>query len=419
MQPAIMTTKTIPFFLSGSLVLGAGACTTLPGQAGDGDDAPGGGGWTQLHLLDDTTDPNDTLHHAGNDLVTGIHYASDDDGYVVTQGDHDTASDGGAVFKATRTEVTSIAFRGYEGLSILGAVDFVGIEPTDDGYIALAYAADLIASRDGGATFQIEKNGGPEDFGLEAVLAFQESASGATMIRDTGVVTVTAGAPGAGAAYEDVWAPTAVPPVPDPVPADQCQEGPESPQVPVTRASVYVSPDRGFIAYTDEGDGAPQICVSTDGGRAFHPRVLGVTGDAAGFAPTGVLFTSDTDGLAWWGSSLYAAAYVQRTTDGGNTWTPVALPAEVASHAIELRAGFFAPDGEHGWLTGYDYDTSSALLVRTTDGGATWAMSGGDLAAQVSAAGGGKLWSGFALDADHIWVGGERGVLFASDRGGE
>jgi hypothetical protein len=35
----------------------------------------------------------------------------------------------------------------------------------------------------------------------------------------------------------------------------------------------------------------------------------------------------------------------------------------------------------------------------------------------VSGAGGGKLWTGFALDEDHIWVGGEYGILLASDSG--
>jgi hypothetical protein len=57
-------------------------------------------------------------------------------------------------------------------------------------------------------------------------------------------------------------------------------------------------------------------------------------------------------------------------------------------------------------------------MLTTTDGGASWSVGGGDLVARVSDAGGGKLFAGFALDADNIWVGGERGVLLYNAAGG-
>jgi hypothetical protein len=427
-----MTTRNLIGLLLSFSAAGASACTQMSAGdddgadddsgGGDDDGGGGGGGWAAMPLLDDNTDPNEILYHAGNDRVTGIHYASLDEGLVVTEGAFDTSNDGGAVFGATHRAVTSIRFSGVDGgPSLLGTVDFTGVAPTSNGYIAMAYASDVIQSKDGGETFAIEKNGPADAFGIEAVLAFRQHAGGFTMVRDTGVVTTTASAaPGATAVYEDIWAPAAVPTIPDPVPADQCQVGPVSPQVPISTASVDVSTDGQLIAYTavDDDRGA-HVCISRDGGASFFPHVLDVPADAVDFAPTGVLFTSDDVGIAWWGISLYEGAqYIRRTTDGGDTWSDVAMPAAIASHGVELRAGFFAPDGQHGWLAGYDYDTSSALLLKTTDGGASWAVSGGDLAAKVSAAGGGKLWSGFALDADHIWVGGEHGVLMASDTGG-
>lgn len=117
-----------------------------------------------------------------------------------------------------------------------------------------------------------------------------------------------------------------------------------------------------------------------------------------------MLFTSPQNGLAWFGSQ-YAKAYVQRTTDGGRTWRAVALPSSVADRTLALNAAFFAPDGQHGWIVGYDFDASAALGLATTDGGATWSV--------LSGLGKSKLYSGFALDATHVWVGGEQGVLLA------
>jgi photosystem II stability/assembly factor-like uncharacterized protein len=115
-----------------------------------------------------------------------------------------------------------------------------------------------------------------------------------------------------------------------------------------------------------------------------------------------VLFTSPTTGLTWWGSST-AKPYIQRTIDAGKTWTNVALPAAVASHGLALNAAFFAPDGQHGWIVGFDHDTNHALALASTDGGATWSA--------LTGLGDAQLYSGFALDATHVWIGGTDGVL--------
>jgi photosystem II stability/assembly factor-like uncharacterized protein len=92
------------------------------------------------------------------------------------------------------------------------------------------------------------------------------------------------------------------------------------------------------------------------------------------------------------------------------TWRDVPLPGAVASRSIELPAGFFAPDGQHGWLAGQDRNASSAVLLATTDGGASWTAVDG-VADAVNAFHGGKLYTGFALDATHIWLGGEGGLV--------
>ncbi|HEY0190742.1 MAG TPA: hypothetical protein VGC42_06430, partial [Kofleriaceae bacterium] len=152
------------------------------------------------------------------------------------------------------------------------------------------------------------------------------------------------------------------------------------------------------------------ICLSTDGGATFVPRVLDVDDRAADFVPSGVMFPSPQVGLTWFAEPS-AGAYLQRSTDGGATWHAVALPADLAGAALQLPVGFFAPDGQHGWLAGYDTSgPGHAVLIATGDAGATWATVDG-VAEAVQAFHGGKLYAGFALDASHVWLGGEQGLV--------
>jgi len=353
-----------------------------------------------MPLIDDGS-----VQRADNDLVTGIYFASADDGYVVTQGDMGSFGDGGAVFKAGATAVKSLAFSGKNGgPSELGGVDFVGLQPTPSGIAAFAYSADLVASTDHGATFAIAKNG--DLAGIEPLLGFQQSASGTTVVRDTGVVSVSSSAPTASATYTDVWAPNGDPPTPNPVPANECQGGPLGTGAPVTRSSVYVSADRMTIAYTSAPAMDPQICLSHDGGHSFTPVLLaGISGDAT-TPPTGIAYANATTAITWWASTTYPGeSYLQRSTDGGATWQMVALPPDIASHSLELPGAFFAPDAAHGWIVGYDHDTSKAVMLATSDGGATWTTEAVDSE--------NKLYTGFALDATHVWVGGAAGTVLA------
>ena len=381
--------------LLGLCLISACSTTMDPGNPG------GGGDWTAIPLVDDGS-----VQRSGNDLVTGIYFASPDDGYVVTQGAMGSFGNGGAVFKASGTAVKSLAFSGtMGGPSELGGVDFIGVDPTPSGIVAFAYSADVVASADHGATFAIQKDGNLA--GIEPALALRVSSSGSTIVRDTGVVSTSTSAPGPSASFTDVWAPNATPTIPEPVPPADCQGGPLGTGAPVTRSSVYVSSDRQTIAYTSAPDHDPQICVSTDGGTTFTPSILaGIPDAAVDVPPTGLAFASATTAVTFWGSQTESgSAYIQRSTDGGKTWQSVALPGAVASHGLQLTYGFFAPDGQHGWIVGYDGDASHALVLSTTDAGTTWSAE--QLASEY------KLYSGFALDATHVWIGGEAGILLA------
>jgi hypothetical protein len=62
-----------------------------------------------------------------------------------------------------------------------------------------------------------------------------------------------------------------------------------------------------------------------------------------------------------------------------------------ASETVSLRALFFSLDGMHG--------------------GRTWS----DVSSQVQGIADKALVSGFALDNDHVWIGGRLGALIATD----
>ncbi len=372
--------------MSGGADDGSGSST------GSGGGGTSSNGWTAIPLVNDGA-----TQRVGNDLVSGIMMTAADKGYVVTQGDGDSFEDGGAVFAVTGSAV-SLAFSGkHGGPSLAGTIDFTGLEQTPTGVVAMAYSADVVRA-DSADHFVVEKNGNLG--GIEPVIGYRETASGVTLVRETGVVSTSPQASGPGASFTDVWAPDASQPIPAALPANECQGGPLGAGAPVLRSSTYIG--NGLIAYTAAPSFDPQICISKDGGRSFFPSLLVVPDDASQNAPSGVMFSSAMNGITYWGSTT-ARPYIQHTTDGGKTWTSVALPTAVASHGLELEGAFFAPDGQHGWTVGFDHDAHHALGLSTTDGGATWAL--------VSGLGDAKLYSGFALDATHVWIGGDHGTL--------
>ncbi|HEY0189970.1 MAG TPA: hypothetical protein VGC42_02535, partial [Kofleriaceae bacterium] len=225
------------------------------GGGGDGDGGGGGGsavvgGWHAMPLVDDTAGDR-VVHHRGSDRVTGIVFASADRGWVVTQGANPGEDSGGAVFHADATGITSVAFSGDgTGIRLLGSIQFTGLQPTPAGYVAMAYASDVVQSTDGGRTFAIDTNGPPDSAGIERALGYQVTDTGTTMVLDSGKVSTLDRAPGHAALLTDVWAPNASPSIPAELDPRWCQDGPFAAAQPTTRYNVHISGDRRFIAYT-------------------------------------------------------------------------------------------------------------------------------------------------------------------------
>jgi hypothetical protein len=383
------------------LLLAVSACGS---SGGDGGGGGGGGQWKTITLPADHSD----------DEVTGIYYSSSSSGFVATVMGESSST--GAVFSASATSITGTAFDGNVSPSaggLLGGLNFHGLVSTSSGgLVAVTSMGDLVSAPSASGAFTDVKNGATPLTGQPAGAYF--GANVTVFAHDLNGIEKATGAPGPNANYMDIFDAGSAPTVPDPIPADECQD---SIKVNASFASglgaVAFSTDGNTIAYTtySDADAFPEVCVSTDGGQTFHPTEF--TGKPETI-PSGVIFpkpSAPSTMIVYSGDLVdQDSNFVLRSVDGGATFSPVTLPSALAGTPLQLFGAFFLPDGQNGWIVGYDSAADAGLALVTTDGGQTWTQDAGVTAATSSA----KLHSVFALDTTHVWIGGENGAFIAN-----
>ena len=111
------------------------------------------------------------------------------------------------------------------------------------------------------------------------------------------------------------------------------------------------------------------ILKTTDGGAHWNIQTSGYQG--AGVQLFGVSFTDASHGTAVGSNFFFSGggnAVVLRTTDGGGTWaTKYSNPTPGI-----LLFGVSFTDADTGTVVGVDFNVGVALILRTTDGGDTW-----------------------------------------------
>jgi len=148
------------------------------------------------------------------------------------------------------------------------------------------------------------------------------------------------------------------------------------------------------------------ILRTTDGGAHWTIQTSGYEG--AGVQLFGVSFTDASHGAAVGSNFFFSGggnAVVLRTTDGGNTW---ATKYSDPTSGVMLFGVSFS-DANTGTVIGIDFNAGAALILRTTDGGETWANQ------NVPPA----LYQGISFtDADNGTIVGLGGIIVRTTDGG-
>ena len=137
--------------------------------------------------------------------------------------------------------------------------------------------------------------------------------------------------------------------------------------------------DQRGVLYGDSVDGGLRVLRTSDGGEtwALAPGLPPAGEGEGGFAASGTCAATRGDGLAWIATGNADPARVLRTTDGGATWAAADLPL-VAGEAAGAASVAFRDD-RTGVALGGDIGNAEAFadaVAVTTDGGVTWALGG-------------------------------------------
>jgi photosystem II stability/assembly factor-like uncharacterized protein len=135
---------------------------------------------------------------------------------------------------------------------------------------------------------------------------------------------------------------------------------------PVTYA--FITPSVGWaslIVSSSSGPGEFRVFRTTDGASHWRLQLSGTSTFGPGFKPLAVQFFGKTRGFMTVGEPV---EQLYRTTDGGESWDTLVLPA------LRVDALTFS-DATHGWAVGYTaarLPPSQAQIYATSDAGQTW-----------------------------------------------
>jgi len=156
-----------------------------------------------------------------------------------------------------------------------------------------------------------------------------------------------------------------------------------SPATAAFQKIAWLNEQRGWIVGNDG-----TIIGTSDGGESWQLLFSGTSEDLNHIAavPTG------PSGVTVW--VVGGRGTLLKSTNGVNF---EAVSLEIPQQTLYSVA--FLPNGQHGWIAGND-----GLVLRTRDGGATWAM-------MDTGVGGVLLRTIFPVSADEAWLGGQGGTL--------
>jgi hypothetical protein len=306
-------------------------------------------------------------------------------------------------------------------IGLLGSINFYGFAKAGNQIMALSNVSSAFISSKADLTAWTVKTLGKTPGGLNV-------QTGIGVKDDRWVMGVQAfiseslDEPSDGALWTAIWSPESAPDGFYQLWRDSnktlCSSIPGSPFAIKPLQNVYIAADLSILAYPTNGGSRSSpdkegVCLSSDGGKRFYRANLpdSQTGDT----PYGVTcissekcFTFSNKAAVFYGKTdfIYFTSDARKTA--ASTWKAAKLPTMRPDS--RFNGIFFAPDGKNGWAVG-QVGVSNPLLLGTTDGGETWK----DVTASVRGlAPEAQLQTGFALDANTIWLGTNQGTVVTS-----
>jgi photosystem II stability/assembly factor-like uncharacterized protein len=143
-------------------------------------------------------------------------------------------------------------------------------------------------------------------------------------------------------------------------------------------AMAFWDSTRG-VAVSDSVDGRFVILTTVDGGTTWTPVPASALPPALAnegfFAASGTNVAVLPPNHVWVGTGAASEARVLRSSDGGRTWAVAKTPLASGPSSGIFSIAFTDPS--HGIVVGGDYKAESAVsdnAAVTTDGGATWTL---------------------------------------------
>ena len=367
--------------------------------------------------------------------VTGIHCESADECAVSTY----VPLDHGFIVGATTSGSTGVVYNGETLSDELAGTDFRfhGFNQTSLGLHARLSASYRFVLGDGDLTdpaswdnIRPGTNDSESDFSvLNDQWLLADDGNDNWVFHYRGVMFRTDEEPSEITHWAGVWAPNRNPPYPndhaDRKSADDtlCDSSPEISISPTTTQYSEAASDLSWIMITanaldQRGSDPSGVCVSEDMGDNFYQVPFPDANNDDNYGPQAVYCIDDDHCWAYGGRTFADDSamiyYTTNASDGRDMdWSRGTLPDGLPDDGVVPKHVFFAPDAQHGWMTGNV--KNDTMLFQTTDGGATWEDISNGLRA---ASGGTRMHAGFALDENRIFIGGEDDVLYYHENSG-
>ena len=306
-------------------------------------------------------------------------------------------------------------------VGLLGDLNFYGFAKAGNQIMALSNVSSaLISSKADLSSWSVKSIGKtPGGLNVQTGIGVKDDR---WVLGVQAFITESLDEPSPGALWTAVWSPEGVPDGFYQLWRDSnktlCSSLPGSSFAIKPLQNVYIAADLGILAYPTNGGSRASpdkegVCLSSDGGKRFYRANLP---DAqSGDTPYGVTcissdkcFTFSNKAAVFYGKTdfIYMTSDARKTA--ASTWKATKLPTMRPDS--RFNSIFFAPDGKNGWAVG-QVGVSNPLLLSTVDGGETWK----DTTASVRGlAPDAQLHTGFALDANTIWLGTNQGTVVTS-----